>query len=65
MTQVEGETEEIVRRMTREIRGYRAMKAENEQMRKDLTTVMTRLASVESEMATMRSRLEKVEKKAK
>ncbi|KAF2827011.1 hypothetical protein CC86DRAFT_322847 [Ophiobolus disseminans] len=59
---LETEKDEIARRMAKELRSIRAIKAENEQMKQDLATVMTRLTSVESEMTLIRA---KVEKRAK
>ena len=62
---MEGEKEEMARRLAKELRSYRALKAESEQMRKDLTTVMARLTNMESEMASLRGKVERTEKRSK
>jgi hypothetical protein len=43
----------------------RAMRAESEQMRLDLTTVMTRLTNVEAEMAAIIAKVEKTDKRTR
>jgi predicted RNase H-like nuclease (RuvC/YqgF family) len=65
VTSLEGERDEMQRRIAKEARIYRAVKVENEQMRKDLATVMARLTNVEEEVASLRGRVERTEKRPK
>jgi predicted nucleic acid-binding Zn-ribbon protein len=51
--------------MVKEARLFRALRVESEQMRNDLVTVMARLTNVEGEMASLRAKVEKTEKRSK
>jgi hypothetical protein len=55
--------EEMQRKMAKDARILRAIRAESEQMRIDLTTVMTRLTNVETEIVELRAKVEKGDKK--
>jgi predicted RNase H-like nuclease (RuvC/YqgF family) len=57
------EKEEFQRKIAKDARTLRALKAESEQMRLDLTTVMTRLTSVETEVVELRAKMEREGKK--
>jgi predicted RNase H-like nuclease (RuvC/YqgF family) len=57
------EKEEFQRKIAKDARTLRALKAESEQMRLDLTTVMTRLTSVETEVVELRANMEREGKK--
>jgi chromosome segregation ATPase len=62
---LESEKDEMQRKMAKDARNYRALRVESEQMRQDLTAVMVRLTSLESEMAVMRTKVEKPDKRLK
>ncbi|KAF1918889.1 hypothetical protein BDU57DRAFT_567532 [Ampelomyces quisqualis] len=62
ISQLEGDKEELSRKMAKDARLYRAIRAESEQMRLDLTSVMVRLANMEDEMAVFRAKLDNPEK---
>jgi hypothetical protein len=51
------------RKMAKDARILRAIRAESEQMRIDLTTVMTRLTNVETEIVELRAKVDKEDKK--
>jgi hypothetical protein len=59
------EKDEMQRRIIKDSRLVRAMRAESEQMRLDLTTVMTRLTNVEAEMAAIIAKVEKTDKRTR
>jgi predicted nucleic acid-binding Zn-ribbon protein len=65
ITGLEGDKDDLQRRMVKEARLYRALRVESEQMRNDLVTVMARLTNVEGEMASLRAKVEKTEKRSK
>lgn len=65
ITGLEGEKEEVQRKMTKDARMYRALRMESEQMRQDLTLVMVRLTNMEEEMALLRAKVDKPEKRSK
>jgi predicted RNase H-like nuclease (RuvC/YqgF family) len=58
---LDSDKEEMQRRINKDSRIVRALRAESEQMRVDLTTVMTRLTNVEAEMANLRAKVEKTD----
>ncbi|KAL5117456.1 hypothetical protein ACEQ8H_004621 [Pleosporales sp. CAS-2024a] len=63
MTSLESEKVEMQRKMTKDARIYRAIRMESEQMRQDLTAVMMRLSTLESEMAAMKEKVDKADKR--
>jgi predicted nucleic acid-binding Zn-ribbon protein len=65
ITRIDSEKEEMADRLAKELRILRAMKSENEQTKKDLTSVMARLSNMESEMAALKAKVEKSDKKSK
>ncbi|KAH8731916.1 hypothetical protein GQ44DRAFT_603701 [Phaeosphaeriaceae sp. PMI808] len=56
---------EIQRHMAKEARMHRALKEETEQLRKELSTTMARLSKMEIEMNSLRTRVERSEKRTK
>jgi|TARA_R110002003_G_scaffold145_16_gene13472 chromosome segregation ATPase len=62
---LEGEREDLTIRMTKQAREFNALSSESEQMRKDLSLVLAKVTSLESEIGGLRGRLDRCEKKAK
>jgi predicted nucleic acid-binding Zn-ribbon protein len=62
---LESDKAEMQRKITKDARNYRALKVESEQMRQDLATVMARLTNMEGEVALLRTKVEKTEKRQK
>jgi predicted RNase H-like nuclease (RuvC/YqgF family) len=65
ITGLEGEKEEMQRKTAKDARIYRALTMESEQMRQDLTAVMVRLTNMEEEMALLRAKVDKPDKRSK
>lgn len=65
ITSLEGDREELQRRIVKDSRSYRNLKQETEQMRQDLTAVMERLSSMEEEVASLRTKVEKPDKRSR
>jgi predicted nucleic acid-binding Zn-ribbon protein len=65
ITRIDSEKEEMADRLAKELRILRAMKSENEQMKKDLRSVMAEISAMKGEMATLKARVEKNEKSEK
>jgi predicted RNase H-like nuclease (RuvC/YqgF family) len=63
VSSLEQDKEEMQRKMAKDARILRALRAESEQIRIDLTTVMTRLTNVETEVVELRAKVEKGDKK--
>ncbi|KAH4346409.1 hypothetical protein HBI56_155150 [Parastagonospora nodorum] len=56
ISSLEGDKEDLQRKIAKDARIYRALRLESEQMRQDLTAVMLRLTSLESEVAQIRAK---------
>jgi predicted RNase H-like nuclease (RuvC/YqgF family) len=65
ITGLEGEKEEMSRKMAKDAKIFRALRMESEQMRQDLSAVMLRLTNVEQEMALLRDKLDAPAKRSK
>jgi septal ring factor EnvC (AmiA/AmiB activator) len=65
VTGLESDKAELQRKITKDARNYRALRAESEQIRQDLVTVMARLTNMEGEVAILRAKVEKSEKRSK
>jgi len=55
----------MARYWAKERRDFRALKVESDQIRKDLSDVMSRMSSVESEMVALRAKVEKNDKRTR